>query len=135
MRTTEQIAAEAIKNRGDLITFKRVDYQTMLYAIEIGRTEAIAELMLRDSKAKIPVYILTATPWNDLLRYIRDIEITGEYYVTNTPFNKWKQEIAQAERMILLPGWNNTKAVRERNAYAKELKKERVPFHLSKTEA
>ncbi|KFN38960.1 MAG: hypothetical protein JU82_09235 [Sulfuricurvum sp. MLSB] len=111
MRTTEQIAAEAIKNRGDLITFKRVDYQTMLYAIEIGRTEAIAELMLRDSKAKIPVYILT------------------------TPFNKWKQEIAQAERMILLPGWNNTKAVRERNAYAKELKKERVPFHLSKTEA
>ena len=127
MRSTERIAAEAIA-----ATCGRLDEKTLNYAIEIGRTEALAELYLRKSAHEIPVYVLSGSSWNDILRHVRHIE-SGyfEHRCTNTAFNEWAREIDKADIVVLLKGWQGTKSGREKYAYAKHKGKNLVAWNNS----
>ena len=84
MRNTDQIAAEAIRANCD-----RINRQAINYAIEIGRIEALAEVYLRKEIKRAKVFILTGTPWNEYVRYIRAVEFSGTYYCTNTAWCEW----------------------------------------------
>ena len=118
MTTTKKIAAEAIKRSGDVITER-----TVMIAIELARDEVLRTLWpLNNTDANIPdeptAYILTGTPWNDLVRYIQSVEKRG-ITCTNTAFNEWTKEIDRAEFCIAIKGWNETKQGREKGAYIK----------------
>ena len=118
MRTTEKIAAEAIA-----ATFGRIDEKTINYAIEIGRTEALAELYLRKTYPTKKLYLLTGSPWNDIVSYINKAEANGKYICTNTAFNEWWKEIEKADEVMTLRGWQHTKLGRLKHLFAKELGK------------
>lgn len=123
MRTTEQIAAEALRRTGDTLSGR-----TIIMAIELAYDEMLRIMFpltsesLSESDAP-RVYVLTGTPWNDLVKYVRNVERQG-VVCTNSGFNNWTQEIDNAEFVIALRGWNETKQGREKGAYIKSKGKE-----------
>ena len=119
MRTYEAIAAEATR-----ITFGHITKRTLIIALEMCYGEALAEMWPLQNKQPLKqyAYILTGSTWNDILHYIRAIELQG-VTVTNTAFNNFPDEISRADYVIALRGWNETKQGRERGAYIKTLGK------------
>ena len=115
MRTVEKIAAEAIMSTCGKITDKTVNY-----AIDIARTEAISEIMLRNTTNAnhTRVYVLSGSSWSDIVRYIRAVEYQGDAVCTNTAWNRWREEIDCCDIVLLLEGWNNTKLGRAKGMYA-----------------
>lgn len=118
MRNTEKIAREAIA-----ATCGRIDEKTINYAIEIGRTEALAEVYLRKTYPVKTIYLLTGSPWNDVVPYINKVEENGKYRCTNTAFNEWWKEIEKADVVMTLRGWQHTRLGRMKHLLAKEMGK------------
>lgn len=118
MRSTEQIAAEALRRTGDTLSGK-----TVVIAIELAYDEMLRNIFPLNADSQIEsdaprVYVLTGTSWNDLVKYVRNVERQG-VICTNSGFNNWTTEIDNAEFVIALRGWNETKQGREKGAYIK----------------
>ena len=128
MRNAQKIADEAIA-----ATCGVIKHETILHAIEVSRTEALVETYLRKTPEVTRVYILTGTQWNDMVRYMRHVEGSrfDGFRCTNTAFNDWQREIKDADVVVLLKGWNDTKLGRNKHAFASHLNKHVITWQSS----